>query len=222
MIKIGEYLDLPKLYFKSIFEDLANPWDVFPKIEIFIKENGPKFNEFNEISEAVFAHKNVKIDSSAKIIGPALIGNGTKLGHAVLIREGVIIGENCKILQGSEVKHSILGNNTNLPHFNYAGDSIVGSNVNLAAGAILANYKNGATNLEVKVEIDGEKIGTGLEKFGSIIGDGVKLGCNVVTDPGTLIGKNTLVYPLVPLRGTIPANKIVKYKPQLEIVDKNP
>jgi|SRR3989344_2250647 len=222
MIDLTEFLDIDELYFKALFENLEFPWDVLSRTEKFIEENGPKLGGFKEISEGVYVGKDVKIDSSTKIIGPTLIGNGSKLGQSALIREGVIIGENCKILHGSEVKHSIIGSHTNLAHFNYAGDSIVGSDVNLAAGAILANYKNGATDLEIKVEIDGKKIGTGLEKFGAIIGDGVKLGCNVVTDPGTLVRKNTLVYPLVPLRGTIPANKIVKYKPQLEIVNKNP
>lgn len=220
MLKIEEFVDTSKFYFQEIFEKLENPWDVLERIEKFIKQNGPSLDGFKEVKEGVFVGKKVKIDSSVKIIGPAIVGTGTKLGQSALIREGAVIGENCKILHGSEVKHSIIGNGTNLAHFNYAGDSILGSDVNLAAGAILANYKNGAEDLEVKVEIEGKKVATGLEKFGAIIGDNVKLGCNVVTDPGTLIGKNTLVYPLAPIRGNIPANKIVKYKPQLEIIDK--
>ncbi|MEX0616522.1 MAG: glucose-1-phosphate thymidylyltransferase [Candidatus Woykebacteria bacterium] len=221
MVNLTEFIDTDKLYFKGLFENLEHPWDALSQIEKFVEENGQRLEGFKEISEGVYADENVKIDSSAKIIGPALIGNGTKVGQGVLIRDGAIIGVNSRVLHGSEVKHSIVGNSTNLSHFNYAGDSVVGSDVNLAAGAVLANYKNGAADLEIKVEVEGKKVGTGLEKFGAIVGDGVKLGCNVVTDPGTFVGKNTLVYPLAAIRGNIPANKIVKYKPQLEIVDKN-
>lgn len=220
MVKLTEFIDTEKLYFKSLFENLKYPWDALSRIEDFIKENGSRLEGFKEVSEGVYVGENVKIDSSVKILGPAIVGSNSKLGQGVLLREGVIIGEGSRILHGSEVKHSIVGNDTNAAHFNYIGDSIVGNNVNLAAGVILANYKSGAADLEVKIEVDGKKIGTGLEKFGAIIGDRVNLGSNVVTDPGTLVGKSTLVYPLAPIRGNIPANKIVKYKPQLEIVDK--
>lgn len=219
MISLTEFVETKNLYFKAIYENVEYPWDVLNKIKEFIGNNSD-LPGIRIAHGEVFIGENVYIDKQAEIRGSALIGKNTKIGPGVLIREGVIIGENCNIGHGSEVKHSILGNNTNVAHLNYVGDSIIGNDVNIAAGAVLANYKNGARDLEVYVDIEGKKTGTGLKKFGALLGDGVKLASNVVTNPGTLIGKNTLVYPLASIKGTIPANKIVKYKPQLEISDK--
>ena len=111
-------------------------------------------------------------------------------------------------------------NGTNISHFNYIGDSVLGNRVNFAAGAITANFKHGTKNEIVGIEADGKKIPTGLKKFGSLVGDEAKIGCNAVLDPGTIIGKRTTVYPLVAIRGSIPANKIVKYRQNLEVVDR--
>lgn len=220
MLKLSNFIDGSKLYFHDLLSGLEKPWDALQNIEEFINEYGPKLTGFKKIADGIYLGKGVELDSTGKIQGPALIGKNTKLGPATLLRKGVIIGDDCNIGHGSEVKHSIVGSNTNAGHFVYIGDSIVGNKVNLAAGAVLANYKSGASNLEVMVEIDGSKIGTGLEKFGAIVGDYVNLGCNVVTDPGTVIGRNSLIYPLASVHGSIPSNKIVKYKPQLEIVEK--
>jgi NDP-sugar pyrophosphorylase family protein len=223
MIKLSDYIKSNNLYFKDIFDGAGKPWDVVSEIENYIKQAWPKLIKeagFKEYKKDIYVGKNANLSSLAEIRGPALIGKNSKVGASSLIRGGVIIGENCNIGHGSEVKNAIIGNGTNIAHLNYVGDSIIGSDVNLAAGTILANYKNGAADLEVKVEISGKKTRTGLEKFGALVGDNVKIGCNAVTDPGTIIGKNTLVYPLALIRGTIPAEKIVKYKPQLKIVDK--
>ena len=219
MVNLSEFIDVEKLYFREIFKDTELPWNYLGKIEEFIGNN-KNLPGFKKSQGVILVGTDVEIDDQSNIQGPALIGKNTKIGPGVLIRKGVIIGENCNIGHGSEVKHSILGNNTNVAHLNYVGDSIIGNNVNIAAGTMLANYKNGARDLEVYVDLEGKKTGTGLKKFGAVLGDGVKLASNVVTNPGTLIGKNTLVYPLASIKGTLPANKIVKYKPQLEIVDK--
>lgn len=220
MIKLTDYLEIKSHYYREIFGYLDKPWDVLERIEEFVIKKGPHIDSIKEIKKNVFVGKGVDISSTAEIQGPALIGKGSKIGPGVLLREGVIIGKSSVIGHGSEVKRSIIGSNTKVAHLNYVGDSILGSNINLAAGVILANYKNGARDLMIYVDIKGKKISTGLEKFGAIIGDQAKLGSSVVTNPGTIIGKNTLIYPLTPVHGNIPANKIVKYKPQLEIVDK--
>ena len=110
-------------------------------------------------------------------------------------------------------------NNCYLPHLNYVGDSIVGNKVNLGAGVILANFKAGSKNEFVDVELDGKRVSSGLKKLGAFLADGVKVGSNCVTAPGTIIGKNTSIYPLCLIRGTIEANKVVKNKPHLEITD---
>lgn len=220
MINIKDYLKINSLYFAKFFGEEEAPWNLVRNINSFIKENGSNIQGFKKIKNGVYAGENVQISKNAEIVGPTLIGAGTKIGAGALLREGVIIGENCNIGHSSEVKHSVIGNNTNASHFNYIGDSIVGSGVNLGAGVILANFKSGAANKEIAVEVDGKKIGTGLEKFGSLIGDNVNIGSNSVTDPGVIIGKNAIIYPLTLIRGTIASNKIVKYKPNLEIVDK--
>ena len=220
MIKLNDFLDEKSVFYYQIFGYLDKPWDILERIEEFITSKGPNIEDFKEIQKNVFIGKGVDISSTVKIQSSALIGKGSKIGPGVLLRGGVIIGENCNIGHGSEVKRSIVGNNTNVAHLNYVGDSILGNNINLAAGVILANYKSGAKDLMIYVDIKGRKVNTGLEKFGALIGDKVTLGSNVVTNPGTLIGKNTLIYPLTPVHGNIPANKIVKYKPHLEIVDK--
>ena len=204
---------------KEIFASTNYPWQALDEIEDYIVDQSANLG-LKKFSKNVFVGEGVKIDQSAKISGPAIIGANTTIGEDTLLRGGLIIGEDCKIGHGSEVKHSIIGNNTNVAHLNYVGDSIIGSNVNLAAGVIVANYKNGAKNPEVGVVWEGKKIATGLKKFGGLIGDGVKIGSNCVINPGTIIGKNTLIYPLVSLRGNIEANKIVKYKQKLEIANR--
>ncbi len=223
MINLSDYIESNSLYFRNIFDGVGKPWAALSRIESYIRKTGSqllKKEGFKEYERGVYVGKNTSINPNAEVKGPALIGKNSKVGASVVIRGGVIIGEGCNIGHGSEVKHSIVGNSTNIPHFNYVGDSIIGSNVNLAAGVILANWKYGVSDLEVKVLTIKGKVGTGLEKLGAVVGDKVSIGCNSVTDPGSLIGKNTLIYPLTPIRGTIAANKIVKYKPRLEIVDK--
>lgn len=220
MIKLTDYLEIKSYYYKEIFGYLDKPWDVLVRIEEFIIKKGPHIEDYKEIKKSVFVGEGVDINPSSEIQGPVLIGKNSKIGPGVLLRRGVIIGDSCNIGHGSEVKRSIVGNNTNVAHLNYVGDSILGNNINLAAGVILANYKSGAKDLMIYVDIKGRKVNTGLEKFGALIGDKVTLGSNVVTNPGTIIGKNTLVYPLASVHGNIPANKIVKYKPHLETVGK--
>jgi len=214
------YFDYSNYLAKALFESAETPWEALSKIVGFIAASGSSLG-LKEIAKSVFVGDSVKIDPSAKIEGPAIIGSNSRIGDFVKLRSGVIIGQDCNINHATEVKHSIIGNHSNAAHLSYIGDSLVGNDVNIAAGAVLANYKNGAKNLEVSLEWGGKIIPTGLEKFGAVVGDGVKIASNAVTNPGTVIGKNTLIYPLVSIRGTIPANKVVKLKANLEIVDKD-
>ena len=194
---------------KELFKKKEYPWEVLPLIKKYILELMSNLgDDYVEIKKNVFVDKDVKISPTALIEGPCIIGKNTEIRHSAYIRENVIIGDNCVIGNSSEIKNSIIFNNTNCPHYNYVGDSIIGENVNLAAGVILSNLKNDNSNVKVKYE--DEIIDTGLRKFGAIVGDNVKIGCNSVLCPGTIIYPNTSVYPLTKVRGTIKRNKIVK------------
>ena len=215
-----EYFDLSNSPHREYLESKTNLWEAVGDLDSYIEQlflNPPHgFTQKNNL----LVGPDLDLDPNAKIVGRAVIGKGTTVKDGALLRNGVIIGENCTIGHASEVKHSLILNKTNVAHLNYVGDSLIGSKVNLAAGVVLANFKNGSKNPEVFVEIQGQKINTGMQKLGAIVGDNSKIGSNVVTDPGTIIGKNTLIYPLAPIRGTVSSNKIVKFKPPLEIVEK--
>lgn len=197
-----------------------NFWQVIEDINSYIEDLFAKPPPGFTKDKDLLIGPDVRIDISARILGKAIIGARSQIKDGVLIRDGVVIGESCTVGHATEIKHSFILDRSNAAHLNYVGDSLVGNNVNIAAGVILANFKNGSSNPEVFVESDNKRTATGLQKLGALIGDGTKIGSNCVTDPGTILGKNIITYPLVPIRGTIPSDKILKYKPTLEIVDK--
>lgn len=200
--------------------DLDKPWLSLQRIEEYIKSKREELlsSGFKEFGQAL-VHREAKVNNSATIDGPAIIDSGTEVRDVVLLRGGVIIGKNCKIGHATEVKHSIFLNNASAGHFNYVGDSILGRDTNLGAGAILANFKSSSKNPTISVNIGNKAVDTQLRKLGALVADGVKIGSNTVTAPGTIIGANSVLYPLTFVRGTIAANKIIKNKSDLEIVD---
>ncbi|HEX7456749.1 MAG TPA: hypothetical protein VF303_04825 [Candidatus Nanoarchaeia archaeon] len=208
-MELDDLFDFSKLEHKELFEGAVNLWDPLTRLEKYLE---------SVCDGELIVGKNTTIHSSAEIKGLAIIGDGVEIRNNVLLREGVVIGDGCVIGHASEIKHSIILANSKIPHLNYVGDSIVGNDVNLGAGVILANYKAGVKKLEV--EIGSGKISSKLKKLGAFVGDGVKIGSNTVCNPGTIIGKNTLIYPLCAVRGTIEANKIVKCKMELVIEKK--
>ena len=165
-------------------------------------------NDYQEISPNVFVHKSVKIDKSATIIGPCLVLENSEIRVNAYIRGNVIIGKNCVIGNSTELKNAILFDEVKVPHFNYIGDSILGYKVHFGAGSLTSNVKSDESN--VTLTINSEKIKTNRKKIGALVGDKVEIGCNAVLTPGSIIGKNTTIYPLVMVRGEIPENKIVK------------
>ena len=193
---------------KDLFKNVSNIWNSIERLDSYIKKTA---------KGAVILGKNSSIHKTATIEGAAIIGNNVTIKDGALIRAGTVIGDNVVIGHGTEIKHSIILNGARIPHLNYVGDSIIGNNVNLGAGVILANYKAGSKHLEVNIERNGLKIPTGMKKLGCFIGDGVKIGSNTVCDPGSIIGKNSVIYPLSLIRGEISANKIVKNKSNLVI-----
>ncbi len=165
-------------------------------------------NDYQEISPNVFVHKSVKIDKSATIIGPCLVLENSEIRVNAYIRGNVIIGKNCVIGNSTELKNAILFDEVKVPHFNYIGDSLLGYKVHFGAGSLTSNVKSDESN--VTLTINSEKIKTNCKKIGALVGDKVEIGCNTVLTPGSIIGKNTTIYPLVMVRGEIPENKIVK------------
>ena len=208
-LKACELFNLTTPYLNNLFNRVEYPWEILPKIKDFILEllkNPP--NNFYIYKEGVLVGENVKISEKATIIPPAIIGDNTEIRPGAYLRGNVVIGKNCVIGNSSELKNCMLLDNVQVPHYNYVGDSILGNYSHLGAGVICSNLKSNKT--KVTVTIDNCKINTNLRKFSAIIGDGVEVGCNSVINPGTVIGKNTIVYPLTSLRGFIPSNMIVK------------
>ena len=218
MYKTKELYDLTKSLAGDYLSAFEYPWQALSGIKELIISLGEKLpkDEFDEISENVWVHKSAVIFSSAYIGAPCIIGKGTEVRQCAFIRSAALIGENCVIGNSTEVKNAIIFNNVQVPHFNYVGDSILGYKSHLGAGAVTSNVKSDKSL--VKVRIDGETIETGLKKFGAMVGDNVEVGCNSVLNPGTVIGKNTNIYPLSSVRGVVPENSI--FKNQENIVTK--
>ncbi|MBU6410383.1 MAG: UDP-N-acetylglucosamine diphosphorylase, partial [Verrucomicrobia bacterium] len=142
-------------------------------------------------------------------------GENCRIRHNAYIRENVIVGNDCVIGNSCELKNSMLFNGAQVPHFNYVGDSILGSGAHLGAGVKLSNYKLFAGN--ITVEVEGAPLDTGLRKFGALIGDGAEIGCNAVLNPGSVVGRGAVIYPNVFWRGTLPARSIAKNKAEIAV-----
>lgn len=217
MLKVANLLNLSETIAKDIFNGVEYPWEVLPKIGEFIKELGKGLSpdEFDKIAENVWVSKEAKIAPSAFINGPVIICKGAEIRHCAFIRGNAIVGEYAVVGNSTELKNVILFNKVQVPHYNYVGDSILGYKAHTGAGAITSNVKSNKTL--VTVSTANGKIETGLKKFGAIIGDNVEVGCNTVMNPGTVLGRNSIVYPLSMVRGHVPESTI--YKKHGDIVD---
>ena len=204
---------------KDIFEGVTYPWEVLPKISDFIKELGKTLpaDEYDQVGEDVWIAKSATVFQTAYIHGPAIIGKNAEVRQCAFIRGNAIVGEGAVVGNSTELKNVILFNKVQVPHYNYVGDAVLGYKSHMGAGSICSNVKPDKKLVAVK---DGdEKIETGLKKFGAMLGDHVEVGCGSVLNPGTVIGRNTNIYPLSPVRGCIPADSI--YKNAAEIIKKN-
>lgn len=200
------------------FEDYRYPYEIIPHIGEIVLEIGANLdlNEYDHPSDDVWIHKSAIIHPSASISGPAIIGKESELRIGAFIRENVLIGEGCVIGNSCEIKNAIISDSSQVPHFNYVGDSILGFHAHMGAGAMLSNYKSDGSIVNV---VFGErKIATGLMKFGAILGDYAEIGCHSVLAPGTIVGKKATIYPLSFVRGYVKENSI--YKKKGEVVDK--
>jgi NDP-sugar pyrophosphorylase family protein len=207
-IKTQDLFDCKNEYIKPLLEESVYPWEVLPKIKAYIAmlvENG--IEGFTLYQEGVLVGEGVKIHKSAVIEPPAVIGAGTEIRPGAYIRGNVIVGEKCVIGNSSELKNCVLLDRVQVPHYNYVGDSVLGNYSHMGAGSICSNLKADGKNIVIHGETE---IETGLRKIGGILGDHADVGCSCVLNPGTVIGKNTTVYPLTSVRGVIPADSIVK------------
>ena len=173
-------------------------------------ENLPKFEQvgttIDETKGSVVIEPSAIIEPSTHLIGPCYVGKNAQIRHGAYIRENSWICSDAVVGHCSEVKHSILLPGSKAPHFNYVGDSILGKGVNLGAGVKLSNLRNDGT--EVFLRIDGTRVPSGLRKFGAILGENSQLGCNSVTNPGTVLGNGSVVWPNTTVTGVHPAQSI--------------
>lgn len=208
-LTVVSLLDLSKTIAGKLFEGCVYPWEALPKISAIILEIAKDLpeTEYDQVSDDVWIAKSAKVAPSASITGPCIICSGAEVRHCAYIRGSVIIGENAVVGNSTELKNAVLFDQVQVPHYNYVGDSILGYRAHMGAGAITSNVKSDKSPVAVSAE---EKILTGLKKFGAILGDNVEVGCNSVLNPGTVIGRDTNIYPISMVRGFVPAKSIFK------------
>jgi len=208
MLKTAEFYDLKHTMAKSYLEQFEYPWQALKGIKDLILELGKTLGEdYTEVSPNVWVHKTATVAPSAFIGGPCIIGAGTEVRHCAFIRGSALVGENCVVGNSTELKNVILFDNVQVPHYNYVGDSILGYKAHMGAGSITSNVKSDKSLVVIHCD---PEIPTGIKKVGAMLGDFVEVGCNSVLNPGTVIGRNSNVYPTSCVRGVVPANSIYK------------
>jgi NDP-sugar pyrophosphorylase family protein len=221
---VAELFDLAQTEHAALFDGCQFPWDALKKIEPYLskvtKQSPPPRFPGATIGDRVVIGAGTTVEPGALIKGPAIIGKNCQIRHNAYIRENVIIGDGCVVGNSSELKNALLFNGAQVPHFNYIGDSILGHKAHTGAGVICSNLKSLPGNVTIMVE--GKPLDSGLRKFGALIGDGAEVGCNSVLNPGSIIGRGSIIYPGVNWRGFLPANNIAKNKAEVEVVVKRP
>lgn len=217
--KIKNLYDLNETIAKELLEGLTYPWEALPKIGAFIVELGEKLDpsKYEKRGENIWVARSATVAPTAFLNGPLIIDEEAEIRHCAFIRGNAIVGKGSVVGNSTELKNVVIFNSVQVPHYNYVGDSILGYKSHMGAGSITSNVKSDKTLVVVKEKK--EQIETGLKKFGAMLGDHVEVGCNSVLNPGTVIGRNTNVYPLSMVRGVVPANSI--YKNKNEIVEKS-
>lgn len=209
-ITIENLYDLTETIAADLFTEAEFPWEVLPRIHDFILELGKRLPEeiFEKRGEDIWVAKSAKVAPTACLNGPLIIDEEAEIRHCAFVRGNAIVGKGAVVGNSTELKNVVLFNKVQVPHYNYVGDSILGFKSHMGAGSITSNVKSDKTLVVVK---NGEeKIKTGLKKMGAMLGDHVEVGCNSVLNPGTVIGRNSNVYPTSCVRGVIPAGHIFK------------
>lgn len=218
-LEIGNLLDTQYTIASDIFEGKKYAFQVLPEISNFIEQLSLTLDphKFDDLGEGVYVAKSAKVAKSAHIAGPCIIDENAEIRHCAFIRGNAIVGKDAVVGNSTELKNVILFDKVQVPHYNYVGDSVLGYKSHLGAGAITSNVKSDKTN--VSITLEAQKYNTNLKKFGAILGDCVEVGCGTVLNPGTVVGKNTNIYPLSMVRGYVDKNSI--YKSRGNIVRKS-
>ena len=208
METIRELFDLSHTRAGAYLAGFTYPWEALAGISELIRQLGPALGEdFRQAAPEVWVHKTATVAPTAYLGAPCIIGAGTEVRHGAFIRGSALVGDGCVVGNSVELKNVILFDEVQTPHYNYVGDSVLGYKAHMGAGAVTSNVKGDKKNVVVHGERDYE---TGRKKFGAMLGDFAEIGCNSVLNPGTVVGRNSRVYPLSSVRGTVPADSIYK------------
>lgn len=221
MFQAADYLDLDQTEHRILFDQTVYPWEILSKIKEYLQQRLEPANLGRVIGRPligkdVFIGKETVIEEGAMIKGPAWIGEGCELRKGCYLRENVILGNGVVVGNSSEIKNALVFNEAQIPHFNYVGDSILGFRAHLGAGAILSNVR--LDRAEVVVTVGSEKIATGLRKFGALLGDRAEIGCNAVLNPGSIIGRDSIIYPNMSWSGVLPERSVGKRETTIQIL----
>ena len=218
MYTIKDLYDLDHTLAKDYLSQFTYPWEALKGIKDFILQLGPALDpaEYEEVSENVWVHNTAKVFPTAYLGAPCIIGLNTEVRHCAFVRGSALVGADCVVGNSVELKNVILFDHVQTPHYNYVGDSILGYYSHMGAGSITSNVKS--DKKLVVVHNGTENIETGIKKFGAMLGDHVEVGCNTVCNPGTVVGRNSSIYPTSCVRGVVPENSI--YKNSGEVIER--
>lgn len=218
-VTVEELYDLKETIAAELFEGAVYPWEVLPKIHDFIIELGKRLPReiYEEKGENIWIARSAKVAPTACLNGPLIVDEEAEIRHCAFVRGNAIVGKGAVVGNSTELKNVILFNKVQVPHYNYVGDSVLGFQSHMGAGSITSNVKSDKTPVTVKGK--DIRIETGLKKMGAMLGDNVEVGCNSVLNPGTVIGRNSNIYPTSMVRGVVPSGSI--YKSKTEIVEKH-
>ena len=208
-IRITELFDLNHTVASSYLVGFEYPWEALPGICDLVRTIGKGLDEaeYEKRAEDIWVHKSARVVPTAVLVGPVIVGPGCFIGHCAFVRNGVLLGSDCTVGTCVEVKNSIIFDKVDLAHFNYVGDSILGFGSHLGGGAITSNLRLDEKNITIR---SSQAIDTGLLKVGAMVGDKVQVGCNAILNPGAILGRSSVIYPLVSVKGVVAPNSVVK------------
>jgi NDP-sugar pyrophosphorylase family protein len=225
----SHFFDFKETDHPGIFEDVEAVWEALPRIKDYVASRvntipggeriQGRVHESSQIGPEVYVGPDSVVEASVVIKGPAWIGSGTTIRSGAYLRENIIVGDHCTLGNSSEFKNCLLFNRCEVPHFNYVGDSILGFKTHLGAGVICSNVRLDRAHVTLRIGMG--QYDTGLRKFGAIIGDLTEIGCNTVLSPGSILGRNCIIYPLTSWSGILGDNQIVKNRSSIEVVDRD-
>ncbi len=222
------FFDLGETGHADLFGDDEPVWAALPRIAGYLADRLDQIGtpllqgEVDPravVGDRVYLAEGAVIEANAVVRGPAWVGKGTVIRSGAYLRENVIVGEDCVLGNSSEFKNCLLFNRCEVPHFNYVGDSILGFRAHLGAGVICSNVRLDRASVRIRDEV-GRHLDTGLRKFGAIVGDRTEVGCQAVLSPGSILGRDCLVYPLTSWRGVLPARHVAKSAGDLQVVER--